>query len=301
MTKAEFIKKKCEMRFVVLHRCMITPDLARELLKTNTNNRRLRENVVKVYADDMKNGRWNQSEDLIDVIMIGKDGVLLNGQHRLEAVIKADRPVWFWIKFDCDPKIYSYLDNGEKRRAGDVMRDVQNANNIAAIAKKVAAIETGAPLSQALNGRHKNNASVTRREIVDFAEQHLDILQEAHHAAAKIYNACSQISVSNGGTFFVLIKWLGCDDYLEEFVDDWASASSQDQAVNYAKQMLFKKAASNYEKLTQLEKFGVLMQSYMKYRNNEKMTSLRGVQGVLERTSRAIESKAQRNGVISDD
>jgi len=69
----------------------ITPEKAREYLKANTDNyRKLQRHVVKRYADDILKGRWEVNGESI---CFNEAGVLLNGQHRLAAVILADREI----------------------------------------------------------------------------------------------------------------------------------------------------------------------------------------------------------------
>ncbi|KAF7277615.1 hypothetical protein GWI33_002970, partial [Rhynchophorus ferrugineus] len=65
----------------------ITPDLARQYLAFNTHNRNVRSYRVKGYAADMRDGRWTLNGE---AIKFSADGTLLDGQHRLQAVIEAD-------------------------------------------------------------------------------------------------------------------------------------------------------------------------------------------------------------------
>lgn len=69
----------------------VTPDRAKELLATNEGkNRRRRETRVERYSADMTSGKWRITGE---TIRLNAKGELLNGQHRLAAVIKANMPV----------------------------------------------------------------------------------------------------------------------------------------------------------------------------------------------------------------
>lgn len=72
---------------------VITPEKAEKYLAHNIdNNRILRKTVVEKYARDMANGNWDiDSTD--NKITFNADGYLVDGQHRLNAVIKADVPI----------------------------------------------------------------------------------------------------------------------------------------------------------------------------------------------------------------
>lgn len=67
----------------------IDPRKAKEYLKYN-NNRKLNINKVNLYASDIKNNNWGLSNDAITFL---EDGTLNNGQHRLNAIIKADKEI----------------------------------------------------------------------------------------------------------------------------------------------------------------------------------------------------------------
>ena len=69
----------------------ITPELAAKYLKQNTDNyRKLSRSVVKRYAEDILAGRWEINGE---TIVFNEDGVLVNGQHRLAAIIMANRAI----------------------------------------------------------------------------------------------------------------------------------------------------------------------------------------------------------------
>lgn len=74
-----------------IEQMMVTPDVATRLLSYNTNNRAIKRHAVNEYAYKMAHGLWD--ENVLDPIVVTKDGVLENGQHRLLAVIKSGVPV----------------------------------------------------------------------------------------------------------------------------------------------------------------------------------------------------------------
>lgn len=96
----------------------ITPEIAAEYLKHNESNRSLRQSDVEKYARDMANGAWELTPE---VIAIGENGNLKNGQHRLNAVIKAGIPVNFIVAYDV-PDSVTIFDRGVLRTSSDVLR-----------------------------------------------------------------------------------------------------------------------------------------------------------------------------------
>jgi hypothetical protein len=79
----------------------VTPQLAAEWLSTNTDNRPIRKRQVEILAKDMKLGNWLLNSS--DMIMIGSNSVLLNGQHRLSAVVESGVTVRMFVLFGAEP------------------------------------------------------------------------------------------------------------------------------------------------------------------------------------------------------
>lgn len=116
----------------------VTPKLAHEWLSSrNKGNRSIGQGVAKRYAEAMKEGRWKLTHQ---GIAFDRDGLLLDGQHRLMAVILAQISVPFWIIPDCDRETFDVLDVGRRRTAGHLIEH-PNANTIAAAARFVGAID----------------------------------------------------------------------------------------------------------------------------------------------------------------
>ena len=61
----------------------INPQVAKGLLSTAFRNRKLQNARIKRYAKAMKKGEWTIAQP----IMIDADGKLIDGQHRLQAVV----------------------------------------------------------------------------------------------------------------------------------------------------------------------------------------------------------------------
>lgn len=95
----------------------VTPEMARELLKLNTDNRRLREHHIKYLADEITRGAWVVS---LDPIAVSTEGVLLNGQHRLSAVVLADKPADMMFAKFVNKEVYDVTDRGLQRTLSDV-------------------------------------------------------------------------------------------------------------------------------------------------------------------------------------
>lgn len=97
----------------------ITPDMAREWLKANTKNRKIRPHVVDKYASDMMNGDWMVTHQ---GIAFDSEGTLIDGQHRLLAISKANVPVQMMVTRGFVPGTMSMIDVGAARKTSDIIR-----------------------------------------------------------------------------------------------------------------------------------------------------------------------------------
>lgn len=103
----------------------VTPALAEKILTANTFNRTLKAGRVERYARDMKAGRWRLNAE---TIKITTNGDLLDGQHRLFAVIEAGVPIEMMIVEGLDPEVMPTIDTGAPRTMGDVLT-IQGGKN----------------------------------------------------------------------------------------------------------------------------------------------------------------------------
>ena len=95
----------------------INPKTAEKYLEKNTNNyRRMNKNKVAVYARDMKSGSWQENGESIK---FNKRGELVDGQHRLKAIIEADVPVKMLVIRDVENYVTIY-DCGKTRSLREI-------------------------------------------------------------------------------------------------------------------------------------------------------------------------------------
>lgn len=98
----------------------IGPQLASEILAAQTghHNRRLRPGAVARYAATMRAGTWVTAPE---PLLFAPSGRLLNGQHRLNAVIKVGQPQTFLCVFGVAEQVFEVLDRGAPRSLADAL------------------------------------------------------------------------------------------------------------------------------------------------------------------------------------
>jgi len=77
-----------------MKKVLVTPDMAREWLESQGTNRKPAPTVIASYARAMSDGVWIADPAL--PIWFDDDGSLIDGQHRLHAVVKNGNPVEFY-------------------------------------------------------------------------------------------------------------------------------------------------------------------------------------------------------------
>jgi len=99
---------------------MITPQRAKDLLATNhQNNRKIKPQVVQSYKRQMQKGLWKTNTG--EGIKIASTGKLINGQHRLKAIIELNQPVEMLIFTGIPEESMTCIDDGVKRNLTDAM------------------------------------------------------------------------------------------------------------------------------------------------------------------------------------
>lgn len=96
---------------------LVTVEKAREYLETNfTLNRAIDPKQVKEYGKAMKDGTFTLGTDFIG---FDENGNLVNGQHRLTALIESEVPCWFGIISGLPTENAQNLDKGKRRDRAD--------------------------------------------------------------------------------------------------------------------------------------------------------------------------------------
>lgn len=113
----------------------VTPALAAEwLARPSVRQRTLARNVLVKYARAMGEGRWHQPST--DPIAFTKSGELLNGQHRLTALVRAGVTLQMLVAYDVPEDLFDVMDTGRSRTAAQFIRS-PNARAVASVARMI--------------------------------------------------------------------------------------------------------------------------------------------------------------------
>lgn len=96
----------------------VTPKLAEQWLNGNTHNRALRDPHVAFLASEITGGRWKENGE---TIKFAPDKQLIDGQHRLFAVIEAGKSIRALVAWNVPRDSFHTIDVGAGRTAGDTL------------------------------------------------------------------------------------------------------------------------------------------------------------------------------------
>lgn len=96
----------------------ITPTMAGEMLKRNTGNRIVRRKAVEFLMEAIKEGRWKVTHQ---GIAFDRDGVLIDGQHRLLAILESGKTLPCFVSEGLDHSAKDAIDIHVRRTMYDVV------------------------------------------------------------------------------------------------------------------------------------------------------------------------------------
>lgn len=115
---------------------LVTPELAKAFLQTNTGNRTKRGRWIADLAGMIQRGEWITTHQ---GIAFSKSGKLLDGQHRLEAIVLANMPVEIMVTRGVSDDAFKVLDNGVKRTLADLTGMSQRTAEVCRVLARIVA------------------------------------------------------------------------------------------------------------------------------------------------------------------
>lgn len=198
---------------------VIGPEEAADILATrNKRNRKLSPKTVNEYARQMTAGEF---PFIADPVRFDRDGNLIDGQHRLAAVVGSGQPQTFVIVRNLDPDTQKYMDAGRKRTATDQLRieGMPSPSVAASIGRFVMHWQAGDVPGF--------NTKFSTAEVVDFVESNLDKVEAASAHARALYRA-TRASQAISGASYVMAREVADVAAADEFFNLLASGAGLD-------------------------------------------------------------------------
>lgn len=166
-----------------LYWVMVTRDLAAHLLEYNTRNRSPKIAQIERYASDILGNTWLWNGSTI-CVSGGPDPVLLDGQNRLTAVVKAGKPIWSLVVVGLPLSSQDEMDNGSSRTFADTLSIAgeKNPSKLASLVRSDLQWQTGL---RDPNSRTSNFSRSQLQKHLDLHPEIRDVLNVSDSAARK--------------------------------------------------------------------------------------------------------------------
>lgn len=250
----------------------ITPTVAQELLGRNDHNRPLTKSRVASLASDMVSGRWVMNGE---AIKLAKDGTLLDGQHRLAAVVQANVPINMLVVRGLHEKAQETMDTGGKRTFSNqlTLRGETYSYQLAAVLRMVWLWRhQGDSLTSAGFVRPPTNG-----ELFELLEAYPEVRVQAPLVNRLVRNANMPGQVA--GLCVWLLYRVDADDANAFFtaLESGVGLQANDPIYVLRELLLRRPVAGDRAAVRSL--VAITIKAWNKYRRGEPCTALRWVQG----------------------
>lgn len=165
----------------------MTPERAERLLDQNTRNRNVKIDREKNYAGQMRNGDWRVDGN---PIRVGHDGVLLDGQHRLYAIVESGTTQTVLLVTGLEPASMVAIDTGVSRSLADLLKlrvpDIKQEVHLGSVSRGFYIRSLGEPMPLALSpaaSAMQRDARITNGRIIDYFLRERVVIERLHRYA----------------------------------------------------------------------------------------------------------------------
>ncbi len=240
----------------------ITPEKAKAYLANNTTNRNINKMNLAFLKSEILSGNYQMNGQSI---VISSSGKLLDGQHRLTAIIETQLPIDSIVLHDVEEDTFVTMDTGKPRSGSDALdiHGVQNSKHIASAIRKI--VQRFSHSHAYLNNvRYK----ISNPEFIKYYDNHaveLNDLFEMTHAWALQGNKV--LSESDAMAFIFLLRTEG--DEIYNFIEELLTGreiNKNSNAAQVLRQKLIRNSFSGHRTLD-TEKRDLVIHTFRKYKN----------------------------------
>lgn len=121
---------------------VVTPEIAKRWLSTSPGNRKIRKNYVQALCRAMVSGAFSRTGDTVKFLA---DGSLIDGHHRLEAIIASGVTVELLVARGVAAESIPDIDRGQSRSLADVLHfaKVPSGRHVSGVTRALFLMEHG--------------------------------------------------------------------------------------------------------------------------------------------------------------
>lgn len=246
------------------------------LLAGNSRNRTLREANVRRITDDLLSGDWTFDSS---PIRVSRDGALLDGQHRLTALVRAaeqdpEITMRALVVIGLDGETQMVMDGGVRRTAGEQL-GLRGVPNYLPVAACTSVINARRAKLFKTTGYKNGPTPLSHAQVWTIYQENPDLIQEAVRAAGRATRLLNRASPSAfAGLYYELaqIDHAAATDMFDRIADNRTDGLGD--PVN----ALLRKMAEDYKagrKTTMAQQIYLLVRCWNALRVGEKITVIR--------------------------
>ena len=245
----------------------VGPELAARWLEGNTHNRPLRQTVVDRFVRDMQVGQWQLTHQ---GVAFDVDGVLIDGQHRLWAIVLSSLTVPLRVFFNEPIENMRAIDTGLVRSNFDVLHLSGEAGEITTthLATLRAMLAGASSHSPRMTVSEEADRMSEHAEAINFAVEHLGASRHRGVATATVRGILARAFYSADHAKLVHF----CD-----VLQTGGSADEEDSAVVLLWQFLVSNAGAGKAQAVRRVRYAKAERALMAYLRGERIMQLRAV------------------------
>ncbi len=173
----------------------IGPELAEQYLLLNRCNRPVSESRVAEWAEEMKRGDWQVTHQ---GIAFDTDGNMIDGQHRLLAIIRSGTTQRLMVTYNLAPEAFLVIDDGGARTSKDLfsVRYQKKHGEKPSNADLLTSIAAG--MLAGIDGK-----KVHKEDVSEHTLKHVRLLEDlAPLARQTVIGTCVAAAFANAALFF---------------------------------------------------------------------------------------------------
>ena len=257
---------------ITIRKILLTPQLAEALLQRNIkNNRKISESNVKKILADLKSDKWNPNNG--NCITFDTLGRLVDGQHRLTAILRYGKTVTAHIMQGITPEGFITIDTGRKRNAMDMLK-IEGFSYIREIPSMILRSEA------LLKGKYRLNEDFTNSQILELAKENKSDFEHACSRSCTFYSQNRDMNKTEYSALYRVFKKISYDD-AETFFKGVATGINLDEESpmyilrKFLKQERDKAVSNSGRPLNSRARFGKTISAWNSWRTGEEIKRIK--------------------------
>ena len=257
---------------------LVSPDMANKILENNTVNRKAKPSMVAFLAEEMISRRFVYNGESI---IISETNKLLDGQHRLLAIVESGISCMLNIEYGVADSAMNTIDTGSARTAGDVLEinGIEHSKNISG-AIRLILDEMGTKPKRphlTVKGKKVGTIKISHSEILDFYNNNTDKIRAFYLYCSHLYSSGIKVIPPAHATAYLYLMSKSNDlDLVKSFIREIYTGVQEGQsnaAIKAHKKLVNDKISIS--SMAKREKINLILYAFAKYRDGILVSQLK--------------------------